>query len=226
MASKSSKPQQPRPWDRRPWPESGDGHQDITYAAVGRALSEWERYESVLGFLFGNLVLPGAPVLLAATRSYSAVRTFEGRAEMLRAASEAFFFYYGTEMADTLQDKFKDVLRNAVQFSQRRNDIAHGVVDHYRPPPPTVPPMSSPDEYALFPAYATFKERDPQNVPTYCYASAELDYYRTQFYSLRRPAFSLCQEIATAAQASALRGKYRSLIRRSASRSAPKSDQR
>ena len=79
----------PKPFDRRPWPTIGDRELDITYAAVGRALSSWERFEGILSLLFSAFVVNMERE--GARRAYSAVRTFEGRAEMLKAASEAYF---------------------------------------------------------------------------------------------------------------------------------------
>ena len=149
-------------------------------------------------------------------RSYSAVRTFEGRAEMLRAASGAFFYGHG-EGAAHLLEPYKSVLRDATQFSQRRNDVAHGVVDYYRPEPPEPQPVPAPDSYALFPGYATFKERDLESVPSYCYTSNELEYFRQQFYLLRPPVMRLASEVMVAATAPALHNKLRRLIRQSTS---------
>jgi hypothetical protein len=77
------------PWDRRPWPSRGDLSQNHLYASIGRALSESERAEASLTFVFSSFTL--SPESKIVRRAYSAVRTFEGRAEMLRAASEAYF---------------------------------------------------------------------------------------------------------------------------------------
>ena len=73
-------------WDRRPWPKEGDKDIATLYASIGRALSQWERFDGTLSLLFATMV--AGEGTLAARRAYSAVRTFEGRMEMLRAASE------------------------------------------------------------------------------------------------------------------------------------------
>jgi hypothetical protein len=109
----------------------------------------------------------------------SAVRTFEGRADMLRAASGAYFSEYPRE---ELQKAFKVLLSEAVSFSQRRNDVAHGVADIYLPlseGPPIVK-----DIYALYPSYASFKGRSLGNFPEYSYTSAELNYFNDHFTRL------------------------------------------
>ena len=42
-AKKTPKP--PKPWDRPPPPKEGDANSRTLYAAVGEALSRWERME-------------------------------------------------------------------------------------------------------------------------------------------------------------------------------------
>ena len=153
-------------WDRRPWPTSGDSDEEKLYAAVGRALSAWERCEAQLAFLFAQFL--STPLLHAPIRAYCAVRT----------------------------------LSSAIEFSKRRNDIAHGVVDHYHPQPTaeTVVWVTR-HGYALFPAYGSLKDRDHVGIPAYCYTSAELDYFREQFTGLHDPARILGAEIAVTTRA-------------------------
>jgi hypothetical protein len=189
--AKMPKPKELKPWDRRPWPPHGDTDQEKLYAGVGRALSEWERYDARLSFLFAAFTSQEDNAI--GRRAYSAVRTFEGRRDMLRAASEAYFVLHPNK---EFLAAFKEILRNAATFSERRNDISHGAVDHYRPEPPTLPPTLGGDEYALFPSFATFRTRNVNNEPTYCYTSAELEYFRQQFYELRRPVADLAALLA------------------------------
>src|SRR4051794_23508023 len=123
---KKSKPKVLKDWDRRPWPAVGDANVDDLYASIGRTLSEWERYNGNLSLLFAAFI--SGPLEDAARRSYAAVRTFEGRLEMLRAASEAYFAVMPN--GDLLED-FKDILRAGSKFAERRNEIAHGTVAHF-----------------------------------------------------------------------------------------------
>lgn len=174
-----------KPWERRPWPATGDSDINKVYASVGRFLSQWERYEGMLSLLFAAFV--SQPKNDAARRAYVAVRTFEGRAEMLRAASAAYF-HVNPDIA--VQDGFKTVFRGATCFSPRRNDIAHGLVNRFFPQ--TYQPGEAIDiGYALYPSYASFKERDLQDRPGYCYASAELDYFYQEIIRLTADAAEL-----------------------------------
>jgi hypothetical protein len=125
MAKKESKPKEPQPWDPRSWPKQGDKILSTTYAAAGRALSQWERYEGVLSLVFSTFV--AGSETQTAKRAYVAVRTFEARANMLRASSMAYFAEKPSDQH--LQEPFKTILRDATCFGPRRNEIAHGVVD-------------------------------------------------------------------------------------------------
>jgi hypothetical protein len=183
MSKKKDRPKTTQPWDRRSWPARGDAEMDKLYAAVGRLLSQWERYEAALALLFSGFVagFDNKP----ARRAYSAVRTFEGRAEMLRAASTA---YFAEHPDDKTQEAFKTVLKEAVSFSQRRNDVAHGVTDFYFPEAAfasgNIDGYIVENEYGLYPSAASFKERSLANAPTYCYTSVELDYFHGHFFRL------------------------------------------
>ena len=179
-----------KPWDRRPWPKSGTPNIDVVYAEVGHALSTWERYEFTLAILYAAFVADED--YLGARRSYAAIRTFEGRADMLRAASTAFFERKPHPQA---QESFKAVLTAATSFSPRRNDIAHGHVFIYYPTPDLTDVVLKPESYALYPSQASFRERDTRNQPTYCMAHPELNYFSEQFLKLQRPAAVLTQAI-------------------------------
>jgi hypothetical protein len=148
-------PKKLNPWDRRPWPQTGDATANETYAAVGCALSSWERHEAALSFLFAAFVSEGTSRI--ARRAYNAIRTFEGRAEMLKAASHSFFAAYPDE---EMQKRFKDILRNAKEFSARRNDIAHGCVAYFEDNGIEELIHLSSDTFALFPSFSNVKDRD------------------------------------------------------------------
>jgi hypothetical protein len=193
MTKKPIKPKELNPWDRRPWPTSGTKSLSKLYASVGQTLSQWERYEDVLSRIFSALVTDGHTI--PSQRAYTAVRTFEGRSEMLKAASAAYFTMWPN---DKLQAEFKNILKDAKNYAPRRNEIAHGTVDHFEPWPIIRPHRSGyrpKASYALYPSYANFKDRDITGVPSYCYTSPELDYFYRQFYNLMQPAIFISTKI-------------------------------
>jgi hypothetical protein len=81
-------------------------------------------------------------------------------------------------------------LRDATQYSQRRNDVAHGVADYFVKPEEWGAAIIS-NTFALYPSQASFKERTLIGVPSYCMTSADLNYFFTQIYQLQKPAMDL-----------------------------------
>jgi hypothetical protein len=158
MPEAGEEPRELRPWDRRHWPDKGDASADMVYSSVGRTLSTWEAYDAQLGLLFSAFVNSSEENYLPAFRAYSAVRTFEGRVEMLRASSQTFFF---TRPSEEQQAAFGQIVRRAKSFGPIRNDIAHGIVEWYRPEGMIFGPGARPTSptFALLPSWANFKDR-------------------------------------------------------------------
>jgi hypothetical protein len=182
-----------KPWDRRPWPHKGDDEERTLYYRVGRFLSFWERYEATLAFIFASL-LGQYRISEPTRRAYFSVRTFEGRCGMLKAASTTYFDIRNNK---SMQDRAKEVISRSSDFSQRRNDIAHGFVDQFQ----TVDEwkrygwMEETNTFALYPSLASFKERDTSGVPSYCMTSVEIDYFHGQIAKLQPMAFDSARDI-------------------------------
>jgi len=124
-------------------------------------------------------------------RAYNAVRSFEGRSEMLRAASETYF--HESPNAERQQD-FKKIFKLAKGFAPRRNDIAHGIVGAFL----GFPHGSSatlPMTYGLYPSLAAYKDRDHEEAPEYCYTSVELAYFTDAFWRLQAAPYTLAANI-------------------------------
>ena len=180
-------------WDRRPWPKLGDSNIETTYAAVGRAISRWEIYDGILSVLFSAFISPSFNTK-SAMRAYSAVRTFEGRLEMLRAASGA---YFDEQPDEKLLAEFKEILRHASCFAPRRNELTHAAVSFFLANEENSIGTTVTNTYALYPAYASFKERDLKNKPSYCMTSVEIDYFGEHFLQLQKPVTDLSSGIAS-----------------------------
>jgi hypothetical protein len=183
-----------RDWDRRPWPAHGDADAAIIYCHVGRFLSLWEKLEAALAFLFATFSGP-YPMSEPARRSFFAVRTFEGRAEMLKAASAAFFH---TVDEPELQDECKSLIASALNYSPRRNDIARGFVDWFATENEwnSLGAVNNHNTYSLYPSIASFKERDIFGRPSYCLTSAELEFFYSKVILLQPEAHKLADNIA------------------------------
>lgn len=195
-------PKQPKPWDVPPPPTHGDPVDDLTFAAVGRALSHWERFERVLSILFAEFV-GDQDDDLPAVRAYGAVATFRGRVEMIRAAAEAYFAAYPNPGGEKLLD---DLLDEASNFSARRNEIAHGFVNGWRPEDsPDTPkgfvlmPFNYTPRKSKFDATATMQTRPPRPKlrPSYLYSAKEIDTFRSHFERLSTHAMNVSTGIRT-----------------------------
>lgn len=103
---------------------AGDTDIEAIYSAVGRALVSWEWTENHFAHLFGAIVSPGR-VSLAAQRAYGSIVTARARREMLEKAGDVFF----ADSSDSRTKKMFDTATKLHRYgSERRNDIAHGVV--------------------------------------------------------------------------------------------------
>lgn len=177
-------PKQPKPWDRRPFPEIPTMVEADIYSAVGVALTEWERFEAQAGNLFLEITRPIERVALL--RAYGSIVTFSGRLEMIDAAMEA---HLNMRPDDILAAAYRQFWDEAKGFSPRRNEIAHGVCF------PSWHEISADENdrgYLLFPSdYATNKheligvhEWGHSELPVYGYGADDIRYYADRFSRL------------------------------------------
>ena len=189
-------PKSPKPWDPPPLAlDSGDVSASVTYEAVGRALSQWEKFESELAALFAVFVGGHPTSVPPAIRAYGSIQTFRGRADMIEAAAEAFFAIFPNPQLD-LETRASKFMVRARGWSSRRNEIAHGVVwePHF---------ANGKKGAALFPSrYATSKNKmmadktlNPatwsHQSPVYAYTSAHLKAFEVAFMGLEDDVNSL-----------------------------------
>ena len=153
-------------WDRPPSAAQGDSDKKEIWAAVGRALTSWGEYENQLGRLFNVLLTADFPSPQA-RRAFGAIRTFDGRLELLRGASEGFFHY--RKGTPDEQKKFKDIFKDGKSAVERRNDIAHGMVMPFDWPP------SSDNGFCLYPSYYDRQKRDLNDLPAFCWNSKSIN---------------------------------------------------
>ena len=178
----------PTPWDLPPKPAEGDAAKTGIWTAVGAALSAWGEYESELGRLFTICVTWDypSPQLM---RAFGAVRTFEGRRDMLRGASEGFFSL--NRWASSRQAAMKEIIREGSKAFERRNELAHGIVMPFRPEGST-----EPAGFCLMPSYYDMKKRQVHSgLPDYSYTAANIEVFRAGFEALARPPHELANHL-------------------------------
>ena len=183
-------------YDVQAAPEFGDDKEETTYAAVGRALTNWELFENQMSHLFSVLCGNVGPAT-AAARAYGAIQTFRGHKEMIEAAAEYYFLKHDGHEA--LQKRLKDLLESANGFSARRNEIAHGYVGAYRSKAPheltwvlrSGPHNTNKRRIDVSPRLKFFSSHSK-----YAYSSTEIDYYSEYFTDLEVMAGRVRQELA------------------------------
>jgi hypothetical protein len=193
------------PWDQASTPDEGDASEEITFLSVGRALTQWEKFEQNFAHIF-QVCVTGATGLYAlpATRAYGATISFQGRLAVLDAAVDAFVTIasYHDELDQTrvqaITRDFRALKNLASKYSPRRNEIAHGYVRKWWSLPP-----GEHNGYALFPTsystnkHAIVKPDEPPYLrtefewPGYVYTSKEIDAYGVQFSELATQAWSV-----------------------------------
>lgn len=177
------------PWDIPLKPKPGERLDlpDDLYAAVGKALSSWDGVESTLARIFAlccQTPIFGNPLGEPAIRAYGSVVSFNGRAEMVDAASRAYFHNKKAPTAE-IEMKLRGLLSECRQFAGRRNDIAHGRVEFLLGAEYDWWPQGEREHCWLFlPGLLSTKRYSLDHEPTYIYMLAELTYFKDQFDNL------------------------------------------
>jgi ribosomal protein S17E len=179
MASRSSSTSSS--WADPPFPKHGDQDKKEVWAAVGQVLSAWAGFEHEFGRLFAAFVTPDR-WLPQIERSYGAIRTFEARQAMVRAAAEAYFAHFDLDF-DQGKKELRDILLEVKDAGRVRNNIAHGFVKPYK------------FGYCLFPSYFDTSRRDKDNVAEFIYDATIISTFGNQFTELRTPIFNLTRSI-------------------------------
>lgn len=174
--TKGQKQKAPSIWDRPPFPQQGDADKKEIWTAVGAAISAWGEYEAALGRLF-TIFIAGDFPSPQAKRAFGGIRTFEGRRELLRGASEAFFHYQKGTLEE--QVRFKAIFTVSWDAAARRNDLAHGITMAFTPEG-----KSEPNGFCLMPSYYDSSKRDPNDVAEFAYRSASINTFASGFEGL------------------------------------------
>jgi hypothetical protein len=160
------------PWDPLPLPRDGDLDDRLTYEWVGRNIDRWEQIEFTLARV--HSVFAGDPDGSAALRAYGVGRTVPERDAIIRAAAEKWFAKNPNQRQEGQFDKF---MQGVVGFSDRRNEIAHGVVHQvsglifFRQRTTRADYLV---QYAVIPAYHVMRRFHSNGVPKYMYGTPEM----------------------------------------------------
>jgi hypothetical protein len=169
------------PWDVPPGPYAPDASIETTYAAVGRALSQWEKLEFTLARLSANLTghtLPSA----VAFGTYRAATIFNKRADDLE---EVFRRYIIRHPDQALEGDFGALICDIRRLSARRYDIALGVVQPCWDENERVISEETATGYVLVPAGYATRNFDAYGKPSYIFGASDIHRYRKSFKKYR-----------------------------------------
>jgi hypothetical protein len=179
----------PNPWDRPPLPSKGDDDDDITYAGVGRVVTEWEQVEQALAALYSLLV--GRFEDREATREYGEGAVLKGRLERLARVAEGFFVSIRNQ---DLEGEFDSLLDKVRLYADRRNDIAHGRVwdiEWFIRRPGVLPDPNIRFQFCVVPPDYKGKLFNPNNMPLYVYTRPELNNLQGVFHGFTHEVMQL-----------------------------------
>jgi hypothetical protein len=186
------------PWDVPPLPERGDDDADDTYKMIGRALTDWENLEVQLAHLYASFT--EQPNRLEAFRAYGGYPAgstiFAVRVAQLKKVAAAYFVNFPSQPNE---GEFDDLMDRAQRLADRRNEIAHSVVDAMQWDPSLRPLykhlIDEPAEFCAIPSYYTHRKFDASNRPAYAYTSKELIGYALAFRDLGTDCYRFAQRI-------------------------------
>jgi hypothetical protein len=169
------------PWEIPPFPEHGDPSADLTFAAVGRAMSEWEELELYLARLYAKFLnIP--PIQAIVVAEYKNAAVFRVRADVIEKAADKYFI---SRPDQDREADFSQLLADIRQLSSRRNDIAHGVVKLWWNHRETFSEAVDRNEYMLTPSTYMDKKFGDDRAPQYLFRSVEINRFADHFRRYR-----------------------------------------
>jgi hypothetical protein len=175
-----------QPWDIRDPSPRGESDENAIFNAVGRALTEWETLEVECAKLFAVFVSANhkrsyhAP----AVRAYGAITSADTRFKMLQLASESYFAKRPAKRA-SFEKKCDGMLGEYKQYKDRRNEIAHGLVQKVFITGKTTPKGTRQGAIGLYlmPSFYNPKKFKDEKF-TYRYVSGDVIHYKQEFTKL------------------------------------------
>ena len=172
-----------------------DQDPNITFHAVGVALTHWEYFENSLATL--HSIFKRKPYLVDAMREFgNENRVTSKRIQMLDQAGKQYFY---PNADDRLETRFAGIIKDAEGLSTARHKIAHGVVTSIQVFDPG--PNAKPDDLIVAkimwgvgaPTYAGQTLRKPGD--TYMFGSQKIMEYVSDFDQLRVAAYQLAHDL-------------------------------
>ena len=162
----------PNPYDRPEIAIVGSKSPDQIHKEVGRAISNWERYEQTLMWYFRTLMNVH---FFSGEKIFGAILSSSGRHSLIIAAAEAYFVNYPEKLLEVTKS-----LNLCRHYTGLRNDLAHVFIfESYV--------SNGEKEYFLQPpiyADSKYKGLSGRSKPIYKYSHVEVADIADRLYSL------------------------------------------
>lgn len=182
------------PWDAPPFPKRGNKSPKALYQSIGQALTTWEYLEGTLANLYAAFC-EKEYFDDAANLEYGHEANFRSRFHNLKKAADRYFVRYPNQETE---GEFHELARHIEGYADRRNDVAHGVVDYLhfiRDRGGRYSLLTVPQEWCLIPPrFKGTKYIDPQT-PAHVLTSREINKFTNAFWPLIRRASALMKKV-------------------------------
>lgn len=161
------------PWERFHYPVIGEVSEDVLFAALGRALNRWEWVECGLSIVYS--LFSNDPTFRKAVDYGLGRKIFKDRIDGLKNVAEAWFVSSPNQETEARLDK---IIEATVGFSERRNEIAHGVVMDvsgmlFWRQKLTCAPINA-QQFLVIPALHSVRQYDSLGMPAFGYSAHQL----------------------------------------------------
>lgn len=157
-----------------------------TYSGVGAALSQWEALEFELARIYS--IFAGDPDG-EGLREYGEPRIFSLRLSAFGTKAGGYFIRHPNQQTE---GELGRIVRAATGFSDRRNEIAHGMVldvkniAYFRSRMPLID--TSRTCALLIPPWHTLRHHKPDGLPSYAYNANQMKEIATRIHDLEQQA--------------------------------------
>jgi hypothetical protein len=183
------------PWEIPPIPKRGDRSERVTHAAVGLAMSRWEGLEVSFAHLY-SVFETRSRFDTDANRKYGIPLNFRERLAGLERSGGRFFAKHPNQDDE---GRFSLVANDARRFSERRNDIAHGIARpiHWvlEPGKSSILSAPYPMQWCIVPPHFKGTKFTRRHLPTYVYTSREIKGFCEFFYEMGMAANRLAHDL-------------------------------
>lgn len=191
-----------KPWEIIDPSPRGDIDEKALFDAVGRALTEWETLEVECAKIFAVFVSANhkkayhAP----AVRAYGTITSADTRFKMLQVASESYFAKRPAKRT-SFQKQWNDMLGEYKQYKDRRNEIAHGLVQRVFITGKTTAKGARHGAIGMYllPSFYNPKKFKGEKF-TYQYVSGDIIHYKQEFTKLAWRIAGLREKLAPASR--------------------------